>query len=200
VPDFQSFSDLGFEEGREKGRQILGVIVEGQFTSLFAGKPSPLAKDAKPADAKDKANGEAAVDGEKKDASAGKDQKPTITSVIQRSPDSARIILIGSSSFLSDDVLSVISEVDRTQYLTPLSFAQNLVDWSLEDRNLLALRARGGQFSRTLSPLKSGSQAIWEYLNYALALFGLGLVYLIHRASRRATKRKYLAVLGSRGV
>ncbi len=200
VPDFQSFSDLGFEEAREKGRQTLGVMVEGQFTSLFAGKPSPLAKDAKPADAKDKASGETAADGEKKDASAPKDQKPTITGVIERSPESARIILIGSSSFLSDDVLSVISEVDRTQYLTPLSFAQNLVDWSLEDRNLLALRARGGQFSRALSPVKSGGQAIWEYLNYALALFGLALVYLIHRASRRATKRKYLAMLGSRGA
>ena len=192
VPDFETYSDLGFEEGKEKGRQLLAVMVEGQFPSLFAGKPSPLAKDAKPADAKDK-TGESAADGAKKDAP---EQKATITSVIQRSPESARIILIGSSSFLSDDVLSLVSEVDRTQYLTPLSFAQNLVDWSLEDRNLLALRARGGQFSRSLSPVKSGSQAIWEYLNYALALFGLVLVYLIHRYSRHTTKRKYLEVLG----
>ena len=74
------------------------------------------------------------------------------------------------------------------------------MDWSLEDRNLLALRARGGQFSRILSPMQSGSQAIWEYLNYALALLGLGLVYLIHRSFRRASKRKYLAMLGSRGA
>ncbi len=117
--------------------------------------------------------------------------------MIDRSPSSARIILIGSGSFLSDDVLSLVSEVDRTQYLAPLNFAQNLVDWSLEDRNLLALRARGGQFSRTLSPVKSGSQAVWEYLNYALALFGLGLVYLAHRYVRRAARRKYLAALGA---
>ena len=173
-------------------------MVEGQFTSLFAGKPSPLAKDETPV--KDKANSEEAGAGKEKGAAPQKDEKATITGVIGRSPESARIILIGSSSFLSDDVLSLVSEVDRTQYLTPLNFAQNLVDWSLEDRNLLALRARGGQFSRTLSPVKSGSQATWEYLNYALALLGLGLVYLIHRASRRATRRKYLALLGARGA
>jgi gliding motility-associated transport system permease protein/gliding motility-associatede transport system auxiliary component len=198
VPDFQTYSDLGFEEGREKGRQLLGVTVEGQFTSLFAGKPSPLAKDEAPA--KEKANGEEAEAGKEKGAASQKDEKATITGVIGRSPESARIILIGSSSFLSDDVLSLVSEVDRTQYLTPLNFAQNLVDWSLEDRNLLALRARGGQFSRTLSPVKSGSQASLEYLNYAVALLGLGLVYLIHRTSRRAIRHKYLAMLGSRGV
>lgn len=194
VPDFDAYSDLGFEEGKEKGRQLLGVMLEGQFTSYFAGKPSPLAKDAKPDDAKDKANGAGAS--KDKDASPAK-EKPSITGVIDRSPSSARIILIGSGSFLSDDVLSLVSEVDRTQYLAPLNFAQNLVDWSLEDRNLLALRARGGQFSRTLSPVKSGSQAIWEYLNYALALFGLGLVYLAHRFVRRAARRKYLAALGA---
>ena len=198
VPDFQTYADLGFEEGREKGRQLLGVMVEGQFTSLFAGKPSPLAKDETPV--KEKANSEEAEVGKEKGAAPQKDEKATITGVVGHSPESARIILIGSSSFLSDDVLSLVSEVDRTQYLTPLNFAQNLVDWSLEDRNLLALRARGGQFSRTLSPVRSGSQATWEYLNYALALLGLGLVYLIHRASRRATRRKYLALLGVRGV
>ncbi len=194
VPDFDAYSDLGFEEGKDKGRQLLGVMLEGQFTSYFAGKPSPLAKDAKPEDAKDKANDADA--GKDKDAAPAK-EKPSITGVIDRSPSSARIILIGSGSFLSDDVLSLVSEVDRTQYLAPLNFAQNLVDWSLEDRNLLALRARGGQFSRTLSPIKSGSQAVWEYLNYALALFGLGLVYLAHRFARRAARRKYLAALGA---
>jgi ABC-2 type transport system permease protein len=200
VPDFETNSELGFEEGNEKGRQLLGAMIEGQFTSFFAGKPSPLAKDAPPPNAKDAAGGEKPGTPEKPGASGEKEQKPTITGVIDRSPESARIILIGSGSFLSDDVLSLVSEVDRTQYLTPLSLAQNLVDWSLEDRNLLALRVRGGQFSRTLAPAKAGSQSTWEYLNYALALIGLGLVYLIHRTLRRAAKRKYQAALGATGV
>ena len=119
VPDFQTYSDLGFEEGREKGRQLLGVMVEGRVHSpYFAGKPSPLAKDEKPAE----------PEGQQPEAEASpaktpprtRIEKATITGVIEHSPESARIILIGSSSFLSDDILSLVSEVDRTQYLTPL--------------------------------------------------------------------------------
>jgi ABC-2 type transport system permease protein len=198
VPDFQANPELGFEEGREKGRLLLGAIVEGQFKSYFAGKPSPLAQDAKPVAAGEQS---ATPDGAKAgEAAAPKEQKPSITGVIDHSPESARIILLGSSSFLADDVLSLISEVDRTQYLAPLSFAQNLIDWSLEDRGLLALRARGGQFSRTLSPVKAGRQMMWEYLNYGLALLGLGIVYLVRRYLRTVTNRKYLAVLGTRGA
>jgi ABC-2 type transport system permease protein len=193
VPDFGAHPDTGFPPGSKTGRQLLGAMVEGKFTSFFAGQPSPLAKDAKPEDAKDKAAGD-------KNASTAKDQKPSITGVIDHSAESARLILLGSSSFLSDDVLSLLSEADRTQYLVPLSFAQNLVDWSLEDRGLLALRSRGGQFSRTLSPLSAGGRMLWEYLNYFLALLGLGFVYLIYRAARSHARRHYLEMLGAGGA
>ena len=50
VPDFETYSDPGFEEGNEKGRN-LGVMVEGQFKSYFARQALALAKDAKPAEA-----------------------------------------------------------------------------------------------------------------------------------------------------
>jgi ABC-2 type transport system permease protein len=197
VPDFEAHSELGFEEGRQKGKQLLGAMVEGQFKSYFAGKPSPLAKDAKPEEEKGKAGESKDKAAEAKDKEA---QRPSITGVIERSPESARLILIGSSGFLSDDILSLLSQVDRTQYLTPLGFAQNLVDWSLEDRGLLALRARGGLFSRTLDPVKAGRQQMWEYLNYVLALVGLGLVYFIRRHFRELSNRKYLEMLGTRGA
>ncbi len=175
-------------------------MMEGEFKSFFAGKPSPLAKDAKTAeaDAKDGQKPDAAKpDADKKDA---KDEKPTITSVIERSPQSARIILVGSASFLSDDILNLTSSVNQTQYLAPLNLAQNIVDWSLEDRSLLALRSRGGQFSRTLEPMTASAQAFWEYLNYGLALLGLGIVYIVRRASRQSAKRRYQAMLGIEGA
>lgn len=191
VPDFEAHPDSGFEEGRDQRRQLLGAMVEGQFKSYFAGKPSPLAKDAKPSDANPKPGGMSKA----KDA-----EKPSITGVIEHSPESARIILIGSSSFLSDDILSLLSQADRTNYITPLTFAQNLVDWSLEDRGLLALRARGGLFSRTLAPVKAGEQPVWEYLNYALALLGLAIVYFIRRHLRQLSNRRYLQMLGTKGA
>jgi ABC-2 type transport system permease protein len=192
-PDFKAHPELGFEPGKQTGRKLLGVAMEGQFTSFFAGKPSPLAKDAgdKPADAKP----EAADPNQPK-----ADGKASITGVIERSPDSARIILVGSSSFLSDDLLQVISSVDRPQYQTPMRFAENLVDWSLEDRQLLALRGRGGQFSRTLPRMDEAEQMTWEYANYGFALLGLFAIYLFRRLARASAERRYAAILKPHGV
>ncbi len=204
----QGHPRLGFAEGKDRGRQLIGAMMEGQFKSFFAGKPSPLAKDAKPEEAKDKAgaSGKDAASGDKTaagkpDAKADdKDKKPTITGVIERSPESGRIILVASSTFLSDDILNLSSSVNQTQYLAPLTFAQNAVDWSLEDRGLLSLRSRGGQFSRTLEPMTAGMEAFWEYLNYGLALLGLGIVYLVRRVMRKSARRRYAAMLGFEGA
>jgi ABC-2 type transport system permease protein len=146
VPDFAAHP--GLPRGEKDGRQLLGAMMEGEFVSFFAGKPSPLAKDA----IKTKSAGEGDAAPTTKPATADKDTKPSITSVIGRSPESARLILIGSGNVLEP------SSVDRTQYLAPVDFAQNLVDWSLEDRALLALRSRGGQFSRTLVPMEAGGR------------------------------------------
>ena len=196
LPDFKTHPQLGFEQGKDGKRHLLGVVMEGQFTSFFAGKPSPLAKDAEPAKPAGQNQQADANDPNKPKEEA----KPSITGVIERSPDSARIILVGSSSFLADELLEVISSVDRTQYQTPLRFAENLVDWSLEDRQLLALRSRGGQFSRTLPPMSEASQMSWEYANYALAILGLLAIFLIRRLARASAQRRYLAILKPQGV
>jgi ABC-2 type transport system permease protein len=75
-----------------------------------------------------------------------------------------------------------------------------MVEWSLEDRGLLALRSRGGQFSRTLEPMTADMQALWEYSNYGLALVGLGIVFVLRRASRHRRQRRYQAMLGIEGA
>jgi ABC-2 type transport system permease protein len=193
IPDFKAYGRLGFPETGEKKRQLIGAMMEGRFTSYFAGKPSPLAKDS----ADKTADKNQSKPGETKDA---KNKKTTITGVIDHSSSSARIILLGSGSFLSDEVLELASNIDRTQYLAPVNFAQNLVDWSLEDRGLLALRSRGGQFSRTLRPIEASSQMFWEYSNYVVALLGLGLVHLIRLRLRNSSRRKHLAMLGIEGA
>lgn len=203
IPDFAAYDRWGFPEGKDKGRQLLGAMMEGEFTSFFAGKPSPLARDAKaeePKKDKEPAAGDKTSSDKASDPTAEKEKKASITAVIDRSPASARIILMGSGSFVSDDVLELASAVDHTQYLAPVNFAQNLIDWSLEDRGLLALRSRGGQFSRTLRPVEAGVQAFWEYSNYALALAGLGLVHFIRRRVSAGARRRRLAMLLGTGA
>jgi ABC-2 type transport system permease protein len=114
--------------------------------------------------------------------------------VIDRSPESARIILIGSNAFATDAVLNLASEGLGTLYTQPLQFLQNAIDWSLEDRGLLSIRSRA-QFARTLEPLERSGQLFWEYLNYGLALLGLVAVWGWRRAARRSEQARYRAIL-----
>lgn len=184
-PNFEH-GDLGFPMGAERGRHLLAVAVEGRFDSFFKGKPSPLIKSA--------------------DAS-GKDQEPDApakpgkgttqsapTSVIETSPPTARLILIGSSSFLTDQALDLAAGATQTRYLKPVQLVENAIDWSLEDRGLLALRGRS-QFSRMLEPLDQSAELFWEYLNYGLAILGLVGLYLLQRRMKAQRMLHYRHVL-----
>ena len=119
-----------------------------------------------------------------------------ISGVVESSPASAKLILVGSASFLTDTAISLATEATRTVYTKPVELVQNAVDWALEDRGLLPLRGRG-QYSRLLEPLERQEQVFWEYLNYALALAGLMLVYWLHRRSRLARQHRYAALLSA---
>ena len=65
-----------------------------------------------------------------------------------------------------------------------------IVEWTLEDRSLLSIRARG-HFNRTLPPLEEGQQLVLEVMNYGLALLGVGLVFLVHRQRLRRLRARY---------
>jgi len=192
-PNFRAYGKLGFPAGEKRGRQLLAVAVEGRFDSYFKDKPSPLAAQEEEADA-DKAADETK---EKKDDAGGdKVKAPVITRVIDRSPESARIILFASNSFLTDKMLDLAASGLGTRYLKPVQLVENAIDWSLEDRGLLAIRGRA-HFSRTLDPMDRESQVFWEYLNYGLALFGLLLIALIRRQTNKRAALRYAAILGT---
>jgi ABC-2 type transport system permease protein len=198
-PDFRTHRKLGFPVGKERGRQLLAVVVEGRFDSYFKDKPSPLAAQVEGADAGAKpAEGAGSDDAEAKaEGQKGAEKKePVITRVIDRSPESARIILFASNSFLTDEMLDLAASGLGTRYLKPVQLVENAIDWSLEDRGLLAIRGRA-QFSRTLDPMDRDTQVFWEYLNYGLALLGLLLVWLIRRQITKRGRRRYAAVLGT---
>jgi len=194
-PDFETHGPLGFTIGKDPGSRLLAVAVRGRFGSFFAGKPSPLleaAEEAEEADEEPTTESQATEAAEEKKKPA----QPTISSVVETSPPSARLILIGSASFLTDTAISLATEATRTLYTKPLELIQNAVDWSLEDRGLLSLRGRG-QYSRLLRPLTRNHQMIWEYLNYALALAGLTLVYGLYRRSRSQRRSHYRTILSA---
>ncbi|MGH8552037.1 MAG: Gldg family protein, partial [Methylococcales bacterium] len=191
LPDFRLNGPLGFIPPEERESFILGLSVEGRFESYFKDKSSPLlaAKDSEPAPKK-----AGAKEGDKKDA-----EPVVVSGIIDKSPDSALIIIFSSNEFLTDQTIRLASSANGTLYSNSMDLVGNVVDWSLEDRGLLSIRGRG-HFSRTLHPVGGQAQSFWEYLNYGFALIGLLLVYFAYRYSRRLAQRHYRDVLAKGGL
>ncbi len=184
-PDFDRFGQAGFAQGESAGRQLLAVLVEGAFDSAFKGKTSPLIEEARKQQAEKKL--EKQEDG--LDDPAGGKKNEVIGRVLERSTDSARIILLASNTFLADTSLDLASGAGGARYLNPLQLVANCIDWSLEDRDLLSIRGRG-HFARTLLPMSKEGRMLWEYINYGLAAFGLLTVWGLRRLVRARTRRR----------
>ena len=169
----------GWQAEGETGKQLMGAVISGRFDSFFAGKPSPLMPEAPLAD-----------------ATATQDSAElTVGSVIERSPESARLVVYSSNDFLTDQILGTMSSMTGAQYMGPLELIANTLDWALEDGGLLGIRSHG-HFNRSLPPLAKDEQLFWEYLNYALALMALIIIGLWQRRNRLARQQDYLDILG----
>jgi ABC-2 type transport system permease protein len=172
-PDLQQYPDIGFAVEGERASQPLAVAVRGSFESYFKDKPSPLVQ---PAEA-------AATD----EGTPTPTPAPQTSGVVESSPETARLVVIGSSDFLTDIVFQISASMTPNRYLNSLSFLQNAVDWSVEDLDLLGIRARG-QVTRVLDPLEPGQERLWEVANYGLALAalaGLGVMWNVRRQNER---------------
>ena len=174
----------------EQRQDTLAVLLEGRFDSFF--DASPLVEEPPdPAEQDDPL-----ADAETDDAEEDADTLGTVTSLIDRSPESARLIVIGSASFLADQTVRMIGSADGTLYTNSVELMANIVDWAVEEQSLLDIRSRG-HFNRTLPPMQEEEQRVWEYGNYLLAIVGLIAVFSIsrhRRARRRAAFRAQLEV------
>lgn len=162
----------------DTGAVDLGVIVSGRFDSYFAGKTSPLLEEQAPSNNEQQATPEL-----------------NINNVIERSAESARLIVLSSNDFLTDQILRTMSSMTGAQYLGPLELVANAVDWSVEDSGLLGIRSNA-HFNRTLPPMEKDEQVFWEYLNYGLAILGLLVIAGWQGRNRRKRNANYLADLG----
>ncbi|MCL4298311.1 MAG: Gldg family protein [Anaerolineae bacterium] len=176
-PDMNSYPELGFPVEGEPKSYPLAVSVQGVFESYFKDKPSPLTAAPTP----------------EAGQPAGTEPQPAPTAevnaigTIENSPDTARLVVIGSAEFLNDVVFQLSSNLTRDRYLNTLQFMQNTVDWSVEDLDLLGIRSRGTS-ARVLNPLTESQQSFWEGANYVLALLalvGLGAIWRWRRQNEQ---------------
>lgn len=192
MPDIDANGMAAFPAATESGSQLLGVMSEGRFTSYFAGKESPLlsVKKAETPEAGDTAE-EADTESE-----ATSNSQPAVTSVIEHSPQSARIVLYSSNDFLRDQTMTMANSAAGSEYLNPMQLMANTVDFALEDAGLLSIRSRG-HFNRTLPPMERDSQVFWEYLNYALAVLALAIIAGVQKRRKKSRHQHYLNVLAN---
>ncbi|MBF0382483.1 MAG: Gldg family protein [Magnetococcales bacterium] len=184
VPNVQQYPDIGFATQGNGAAQTMAVLVEGRFDTFFKDKRSPLLK------REDKVNEEEKKEGEQPQ----KEEEITISTVIERSSESARIVLIGSNGFAEDSVLNITSQSMGTEYTKPLEFIQNAVDWSLEDRGLLSIRSRS-HYSRILPQLNKSEQIFIEYICYGLTLLGLFAVWFWRKQAKKKIAARYAVML-----
>ncbi|MDX2092555.1 MAG: Gldg family protein [Kofleriaceae bacterium] len=169
-PDQRTHGKLGFPgpanlPADKKGAQPLAVAITGGFASAVA--PADAAKPteaSKPADT----------------------SKPAPTRLLSHSPPDARLVVFGSSAFVSDDVLGLAQQLDSDFASANVELVHNAVDWSLADTDLLAIRSRTSA-ARALT-IERDARASWRNLNLAIAFLGLALVVGGARLRRRAIR------------
>ncbi len=166
TPNFDQFPDHGFAFDADMQQQILAVIVSGTFDSYFAHRPDPRLEPTEEVLA---------------------EQENTSLPLIKKSPDSSRLVVLGSADFINDAVISMSQGMGRDRFLNGLEFIQNIIDWSVADEDLLTIRSRGSH-TKILAPLTTGEQAFWEWLNYGVSLLALILISFYGASLRRKEK------------
>ena len=171
------------------GASPLAVMIEGRFDSFFEESPLLAAEE----DADEEAGADENEDADE-DTPADSSDFGDIGTVIARSPESARLIVAGSSALVADQTLRMMGSADGTVYTNSIQLVANLVDWAVEDQSLLTIRSRG-HFNRTLPSMPEDRQRVWEYINYgvaALAVFGAFGVHAQRRSQRRQAQAQWL--------
>ncbi len=156
TPNYTLYPDLGFAVPEATQPFTLAVSLQGSFTSYFADRPAPL-------EASDTV---------------------TPTAPLTVSPDSARLVVIGSSEFVSDVVLRFATQLNGDRTYNNLQLVLNTIDWATEDTDLLSIRARGTAV-RVLKPLDRNGMRFITNLNILLALGSLFALAAVTRWERR---------------
>ena len=188
----------------DAGSELLAIAIEGSFSSFFEESPALLdaieaakaEEEAEKVELDDETISELeeaeAESGIAMDPEANEEETDTVGvvgTVIEKSPESARLVVVGSSEFVSDSTIQLISSAGGALYTNSMQFLANVVDWANQDASLLSIRSRG-HFNRTLPPLSDMGQQILEYGNYVGALLGLVVVFGVNYLLRARTRSR----------
>jgi ABC-2 type transport system permease protein len=164
APDFQRYPEVGFGATGAMASAPVAVALTGTFKSAFAEVPSPVWGEGVAGDGADR---------------TGRTLKTSL-------PD-ARLVVIGSSEILSDFLFQLMGSGFGEVHRGNLVLFQNLIDWSVADADLLAIRSAGA-FARTLRPLTDNERTTYEIGTY-VAVLGLLAAAVVIAGRRPAAQR-----------
>ena len=172
-PDFALHPGSGFGrpekvDKAEAGPHALAVAITGSFPSAFA----------------DQAGADDKKDDENKDEPAKPAEEKKDERLIKHSPPDARLVVVGSSSFVSDELLELSSQAGSDYVVNNVELVQNMVDWAVADTDLLAIRSRGSH-TRILE-IEEGARGKWEWANYGIMALALAAVVALTILRQRA--------------
>jgi ABC-type uncharacterized transport system involved in gliding motility auxiliary subunit len=118
----------------------------------------------------------------------------TAKALLPHSPKDTRIVVFGSSAFVSDDILGLAQQLESDLTASNVELVHNAVDWSLADTDLLSIRSHNTA-SRALTNV--ARPYVWRWVNLVIAIIGLalviGLAWLMRRAVRPVIESKEAA-------
>jgi ABC-2 type transport system permease protein len=161
-PNTQLYPEYGFPVEGERASRPLAVAMRGTFESFFTDQPSPF-----------------------EDAGTVTETVAPPAGVVEVSPETARLVVVGSNEFIDDVMLDLSRSLSADRYLNNLQFMQNAVDWLAEDEDLLTIRS-GGTYARLLEPMEPEQQSVWEIANYGVALVALVAIGVVWQVRRRS--------------
>ncbi len=156
----------------ETSQEVLAVSLVGSFTSYYKDHAPPGEEEPKEEEGDDEEFAESADD----------DTAPR-RSFITQSPET-RLVVIGDSELFSEQFARMTR---RPEFEGNLQFALNLVDWSLEDNDMIRIRSRGAT-ARPLDELETSTRKFVESANYVLpaaVIVVLGCFLAVRRRNPR---------------
>jgi ABC-2 type transport system permease protein len=153
--------------------RLLAAALSGRFKSYYADREVP---------------GQGTIDdavGQEEDAEDAQVEPPRKVA-LEESPET-RLVVVGDAEFLSDFVARALASVDGGFFVENLRFAQNLIDWSGLDNDMISIRARG-MVSRRLERIDRGEMIFIEVINVVVAVGLLAGLAAFLRWKRRQTQ------------
>ena len=183
-PDFTRYPETGFGPAATPAAQVVGVSLTGRFPSYYADRPSPLFDGS---DAGDKTDEKAKADETAKAGKADDAGADRTGRTLKQSLPDARLVVLGAADMVSDLMLQLSAQPGGEVHRSNLQLVQNLIDWSVEDTDLLAIRSSGA-FARTLRPVSEGEARAYEAGTVALTAGMLGVATILPARRRRRVR------------